>query len=200
MVRTQPYQILRPFISTPYITRRIRYLTAALVSGVGITNGNILTTWCMATSATVGYSVIAAARIRKVEMAYVNVSAASPQTLIIEGAPQSGAGNPYVGSASDLHTVTALGVTEPAVVSWKPRKDSAAGVWLSNNSASVYTLFNLSAPANTLVELTVDIMMIDDEPALLGPALSGAVLGTVYTLSLDHSSGGKIVPIGLNAI
>jgi len=197
---TRPQGLPKAITTTPYITRRIRYLTAAAVANVGITNGNLLTNWCLATAATVGYSLVAATRVRSVEMWYANENPASPQQLIIEGAPQSGAGNPYVGNASDLHIVTSLGSSQVAYVKWKPKKLSSADVWISNNSSVTYTLFNLSAPAGTVIDLVVDVQMVDDEPALLGPALVGAVVGTVYNLSLDHSSGGKIVPIGLNAI
>jgi len=192
---------LPPLETTTVIkSRTVRFLTAGLVSNYGVTNANLLTNWCLATSTTACSSIIASVKLKRIQMWYANESASSPQSLIIEGAPQSGSGNPYVGSLSDLHIVTALGASSQAYLDYRPAKNSSAAMWLSNNSSQIYTVVNLSCPQGTIIDVTYDCALIDDEPSLVGPTLVSATVGKLYTLSLDHSGGGLIVPIGLNAI
>lgn len=127
-----------------------------------------------------------------------NTSASASNTIICEWFTN----NPYLGSSSKIYSDTAIGTTNVAHVHCKPPKESYSSAWLPNISADPYTVFNLTCPQGTIIDVNMTVELVDDEaPIAITGTISGASSGTLYTRPLDSIGvTPSLIPIGVNTI
>ncbi len=86
-------------------------------------------------------------------------------------------------------------IGEYAYVHFVPPKDTTSSFWW-DFSASASTIFIISVPAGSIVDVACDFIEADTSAGAV--TVATATLGTVYYLPLDHSNGtNKLIPVGL---
>jgi hypothetical protein len=165
------------------------------VNQLAINNIEIQDLKCMATSATAAYRIFGAVKLNWVKAWAANTSASSSNTIVIEMITN----NPYSGSIAKTFTDTAVGTTNVAYVMAVPPQNAFSGEWLPNVGANVYEVFNITAPAGTVIDLGMEVELLDDETATaVTSTVSGATVGILYTRYLDSAAGSpKIQPLGV---
>jgi hypothetical protein len=137
------------------------------------------------------YRLIDQFRIQRLRLMYVNPASATPGTVSVNWVSGT-----Y--SESNLVSATSVGI-EPAVVDMPPPRNAAASFWCGTSN---FALFQLVVPAQTIVELTLDLVLVDREGEFI------TVIGTVsdsyfYIKPLDsilNSSAGVLSPQGYKNI
>ncbi len=89
---------------------------------------------------------------------------------------------------------TSVSVSRPAHVKAVPPKTSLASFW---QVASGTALFNLVAPAGTIIDMSVDMIMVDQTSASTTIGAATVTLGEIYYLALDHGTSDLLVPVSL---
>jgi hypothetical protein len=168
------------------------------VNQLAINNIELQDLKCMATGATAAYRIFGAMKLNWVKAWCANSSATASNTIVIEMITT----NPYSGSIAKTFTDTAVGTTNVAYVKAVPPGNSYTGEWLPNVGANPYEVFNITAPAGTVVDVNLSVELIDDESAIaVTYSVSGATAGYLYTRNLDSAAGTpRIEPIGVNYI
>jgi hypothetical protein len=91
-----------------------------------------------------------------------------------------------------------MSVARPAHVSCRPPRGALSSFW--NNSTSAATvLFRLTAPAGSIIDVSVSLILFDDV-AVLTQATSAVATGTLgaqYYLSLDSNATHLFTPVSL---
>jgi hypothetical protein len=90
---------------------------------------------------------------------------------------------------------TSVSTAEPAHVVSTPPAKSLAAFWQGASSAS--TAFTLTAPAGTIIDLTVEGIMTDADLVGLSFGVATAVLGKSYYLALDGFASNLLVPVSM---
>jgi len=135
-------------------------------------------------------SPFASVKLQKVEIWTPPASQGASSTCSVEWASQSNANNQEI---SD----TTVSVATPAHVRASPPRNSLASFWqspgITNNQ-----LFNLIAPAGSIIDVTLSLIMQDDDNgAAITGAVATAVVGTVYYLALDNVATHIYPPVSL---
>lgn len=89
-------------------------------------------------------------------------------------------------------------VSQPATVSCKPPRNSNAAFWQNPNIGS-NNLFNITAPAGSIVDLGLDLIMCDEVAASYPTTVAAGVLGHPYYLALDGTVGNHLPPASLSS-
>ncbi len=150
--------------------------------------------YVVATAATTTARIIEGARLRRVRIW------GQPPAL---GAALTTVELDWKGSFSnDLKLAdTSSGIT-PGFIDSRPPKESSASFW-HDNGATSETLFIVTAPTGSTVEVEMDLFFVDDTSAISGPATTGASLGTLYGSNLvgtGQAVSALTVPVGLTAL
>jgi hypothetical protein len=90
---------------------------------------------------------------------------------------------------------TSNSVAQPAMIDTAPPRNSLASFWSS--AGNVGQLAVINCPSGSIVDLTVDLILSDDDQTNPTRAVSTAVIGTVYYLALDNGTGHVLVPTSL---
>jgi hypothetical protein len=86
-----------------------------------------------------------------------------------------------------------MGATEPAHVISRPPPSSQAAQW---QTASAATAFLLVYPINSIVDVTLQMVMLDDGVATaVGGAVAGATPGAIYIRALNSPLNNNLVPV-----
>jgi len=88
-------------------------------------------------------------------------------------------------------------VSRPAHISSAPPKNSNAAFWHTPQIGNE-NLFNLSLFANSIVDLDVEYILLDDAANKVSLAVTTAVIGNPYYLALDGPTNNNIVPLSLS--
>jgi len=127
-------------------------------------------------------------RIRRIEVWGAPQALGSPSTVSIEW---FGFGNSPNLEFSD----TSLSVSQNAHVVTTPPVNSLCHFWQKQTNTA---LFNVSCTANSVIDIYVDYVMVDQDTAALAIAVAAGVVGTPYYLALDQQTGThNFVPISL---
>jgi hypothetical protein len=172
-------------------SHKYRFLTSASVTNVGIQDTYVLqSTGGICTTVNSVVSIFAKSfKITKIEMWAPPASQGSAATISIDWL---GFGN----SPNIEHSDTTLSVSHNAHVVTRPPKNSLASFW---QKATNVQLFILNCPANTVIDISVSLMMQDEETALTTVNVATGVLGNIYFVALDQGAGTHvIVPVSLN--
>jgi len=142
-----------------------------------ITAQNLLDTVLFASTATVGFDVYQAFRIKYIEMWSVSLTgSASTMSLVYNES------NGSIDSPGFVYSDTTIGVAEPSHLKAIPPKGSAAAMW--QTSANI-NLFQVSAPNACVIDICFEYIMFSSGSVQAQNALVAAIAGSVYGRGLD---------------
>lgn len=151
----------------------IRYKASQAITSGQIQVSDLLRSYFIATTSTIGYSILAAVKVKRVEVWGAMASDLSPITVSVE----FNSDGVETGARKVSHSDSSMGVT-PAFVSAKPVKDSIAGKWQGENSTQ--NLFLVTCSANSIMDIHVTLVFKNDEDPSGNFGISGAVAGKLY--------------------
>jgi len=191
-----------PLLATPDLGHTFQFTALSALAEVGITRADILNLISVAATATTSYSILGAARIKRVRVWSPIISAFTPQEIQIEWN-----GGLYAPSA--IHSATSEGLF-PAKLDTTPPHLSSPDLWSlvgASNGGGVgnfnETLFTITCPAGTVVQLALALRLMDDEAAPGSFVIAGGSVGKTYygyldgpplTAQLQPSGGVAIAP------
>ncbi len=159
-----------------------------------MSQSDLMDLWCMATSTTAAYRVMAAVKIKSIEC-WAPAAAGASQTVDLEWV---GSGT-FASSRQNISDTT-LGTSRPAHIYCKPPKDSIAEMWITDGSTAG-NLFNIAGPADTIVEVKLQFVIRNSEASTaVGAAVAAATVGRLYCRRLDSNNASIMIPISMDTI
>jgi hypothetical protein len=176
--------------ANPRMRHKFRF--GAGSSGAGnyvITNNDVLLACggiCTVANSTIT-AIFSSFKINFIEM--WAMAGASPATITINWN-----GTPVFVSNMEASD-TSVSAAYPAHLLARPPRTSNAGFW---QTASTGSLFVLTIPNDTVIDMSVDIIMSDQQDVDTVTGVSTATLGAQYFLALDGAASNVLVPQSLN--
>lgn len=158
---------------------RLRYSCTTAATNKQILFSNILDGVLIATTATAGYDLFTAVRVKAVEVWAVPSQGSAPTPVRVQF-PSLPDGGGLVGDAR-VFSDTSMGI-EPAHVIARPDPKSALGLW-NNNGGDV--AFLLTCPIGAVIDLLVDLRIDQNTAPVTTAALVSATVGNMYFRGLD---------------
>jgi hypothetical protein len=155
-------------------------ITVALLRGVG---------GVVATSATTGTPIAFSVKVRSVEIWTPPASQGASATCSLEWSSGSTLDSTSTVEISD----TTMSTAEPAHLRTSPPKTSLASFW---QHIGADQLFVITAPAGSVVDVSVQFIQNDNEASPTVVTLAGATTGNMYYMPLD-GHGGVMAPVSL---
>lgn len=84
---------------------------------------------------------------------------------------------------------TSNSVTYPAHIKTSPPKQNSASFWQSGDTVDIFTI--TTSASNTIVDLSIQLMMTDNTFGVVPTVVVGATAGSVYYLGLDGLPSGS---------
>ncbi len=171
----------------------LRFITTGTgaATAASITFQNLLDSWLIAGTATVGYQLFDFVKVRRV---IVRAVAGAPQgsaeqtgcTVGIEFPGLVAGSNAGGKQASD----SSLGTSFPAMVSLSPDKMSAAGFWQPTSGNVAFVVRAVDANSTVVIGAIIDVELSfknsgDVNPSIVASAIAGATAGSIYFGGLD---------------
>jgi hypothetical protein len=169
---------------------RLRFITNGALVRQAVTDTNILDALLVAATAIAGYRLFQTAKIRKVSLwAVPVVGGATTVTLEYD----SDVNGPLAGD-SKVHTDTSMGI-QPACIHTRPAVGCLAAMF--NAGLQGNTLFHLSCPSGTVVDVEVTFRGQFGIGTAVTNALVGATAGAQYMRGLDGlaTATTKLAPV-----
>jgi hypothetical protein len=180
------------YVPTISLSHKFRFNSGSNSGGFSITRQRLLNLLQVATSAITTVRLIEGVRLKLVEMWTNPVALGStPTTLQLEWFGEN--------SPSTLISDFSMGVN-PAHVRAMPPASSSNRWWSMSGSQETDPLFSLSIPANTIIDITVELRLVESETPTAGDIPAGASLGQLYGNYLDGLVSGKLAPDGYTAL
>jgi hypothetical protein len=180
------------FIPTLKLSHKFRFVCAA-GGTVTVTRAQLLNLFLVATSATTTARILEAVLLKKVE-AWTNPVAlgSTPTTLQLEWAGNNG--------PSTVISDSSMGV-RPAHIRCIPPSRSSNQWWSMSGVNETDQLFIMNAvPANTFIDVTVLLRLVEVENPTAGDVPAGAILGKLYGDYLDGITAALCQPVGLTPL
>jgi hypothetical protein len=179
------------FIPTLKLPHKFRFVCAA-GGTVQVNRANLLNLVLVATSATTTARLIEGIRLVSVE-AWSNPVAlgSTPTTVQLEWQG--------INSPSTVISDTSMGV-RPAHIRCIPPPNSSNQWWSMSGSSEGDVLFDMILPANTFVDVTTEMRLVEQETPTAGDVPAGAALGRIYGDYLDGITSGLCAPVGLTIL
>lgn len=155
----------------------------------GITGTSLLCSagsYCTVANTTVR-SAFSSLKINQIEMYCPPASQGSSATCSVDWIG-------FSNTPSRQYSDTTCSVSTPAHVRCNPPPMSLASFW---QLAGATVLFNLTAPAGTIVDVSVSLILDDDESSVATAAVASGSLGSMYYLSLDPNATHYYTPVSL---
>jgi len=176
------------------VTHKIRFYRT-ITGAINVTYNDLLDLIFVATTASVGYRLADAIRVRKIEM-WAAATAGGNTAIIIEDGAASGI--PQIGGRSRVLQDMTVGSAVPAHLVWTPAKGSVQDSWINVGTSANF--LSTTGPVNSILDLTFDIVIADGNqaPTLVASTFAGAVVGNVYTRAFGTSAAPTgYTPVGL---
>jgi len=172
---------------------RFRFQASAPLVNTIIGTANLLGLLKMAVTATSAQSLLTAVRIKRVAIWGPPAADLVPVTTSIEYSVGTGAAN--IGNRPRVFSDTSVGSTRVAAVSISPDPQSAASMWQLRQTTATTNgaVFILNGPANSIVDVDMDVVIQNGETASAAAVTVGATVGVIYADALDN--GGLLVPL-----
>jgi hypothetical protein len=176
------------FKPTVGFSHKFRFASGTNAGTTAITRAQLLNLIQVATSAVTTVRVFQAVRLKKVEM-WTNppVLGSTPVTCSCEWIGEN--------SPSTVHSDTSMGV-QPAHVLSRPPASSSNRWWSLSGQQETDNLIVLIFPADTIIDVSVQVRMVEQENPTAGDVPAGASLGKLYGNYLDGIVSGLLLPIG----
>jgi hypothetical protein len=176
-----------PLLATPSLGHVFQFTSSGAASALSITRNDVLNLLVTAATAITSYPMIAAIKIKKIRAWAPIISSYVPQAMEIEWN-----GGLYAPSA--IHSAVSDG-TFPAKLETRPPPGSSPDLWsLTGASNIAEDLFSITCPANTVIQLSVALRLMDDEAPGASYTVAGATVGKVYYGYLDGPVATGILP------
>lgn len=191
-----------PLLATPDLGHTFQFTAQSALSEAAITRADILNLILVAATTTNAYSILGAARIKKVRIWSPIISAFTPQEVQIEWN-----GGLYAPSA--IHSAISEGLF-PAKLETSPPHLSSPDLWSVvngtdgvGNSNLAEKLFTVTCPTGSVLQLSLAVRLMDDEAAPTIVVIAGGTVGKTYygyldgaplTAQLQPSGGVAIAP------
>jgi hypothetical protein len=194
-----PVQIQSSFI----LDKVLRFRCAAQVANAIVSNRDLLDLWCVAITATSARRLPIAFKLKKVELWGTNSPLQAPgvaSTVAIEdGLTSAGNSVSFAGPSRRVED-TALGISRPSHVLWKPPKGASSAAWLNDVDGGI--AFQVTAPPGLVLDLHIRWIIGDDGGAgtAVGAAVAGANVGANYIRSLNSNNANNLVPVDYSTI
>lgn len=187
-----------------FVTKRIDFTTRYVLANAGnnsVTVNDLLDSYFTAASATVGYRIFSAVKIRKLEVWGPAVGAfttGQSDINFIWGAGQSGQD---LGNPPQLINDVTLDQADVPHLCLVPPKNSVASMWQSSGS-NTDQMFYIEAPAGSILDLHLSGIVYDGSgsgsgftPAAVVSTIAGATAGYVYNRTLPSNTPTGWTPI-----
>lgn len=166
----------------PVCTRSFRYYATSAVTAIDIT-GRCLLNLVIATNTanTTGINVYEGIRLQRISMYYI------PSSVDGLGNQSAELVLNWRGERSPDTRLSDRGsLSHPACIKSVPPKDSLADFWVTNQSNIDTVLFNLSAPANSIIDINLAMVIGDGATRTVTLSGVGSNSGIEY-LPLDNA-------------
>lgn len=181
-----------PFQPNLAVRRKLRFESSAALTSAPVIVADLFDLVAMAATATSAFGVYNSVRLRGIEIWGPMASDLKPVTVSVE----YDGGN--VGSPRVLFSDTSMGAMLCAHVKTRPPVRSLSSFWLTSGGT---TLFRLTAPANSVIDVDLDFVLQDGSGAqAVGAAVAGATAGVVYVRSLNSNGLANIPPLSFPTI
>lgn len=177
-----------PFVPTLSLSHRFRFTNTGNSGTFDVTRAQLLNLLLYTPTASTSVRLFQAVRLKKVDI-WANPPAlgAAPTSVQIEWFGEN--------SPTTIVSDTTMGV-RPAHVSSTPPSSSSNRWWSVSGFSETDKLFQLTLPADCVVDVTAELRLVDNEAPTAGDVPSGATVGQLYGDYLDGLASGKLVPIG----
>jgi len=163
------------------VRRKLFFEVNAQVTALTITAQNIGDTQLIATSATQGYALFSAWKLRRFRAWAVPNTVGNPVQITFEWYQNNGYG---FASRPCVHTCSSMGIDTPAIISVKPEKSALQSFWQTAGGGGNF--FILTCPSGTIIEIDLDCAMTDGNAnSALQNAIASATAGEFYYRGLD---------------
>jgi hypothetical protein len=179
------------FKPTLSLSHKFRF-TCAAGGTVQVNRANLLNLVCVATTATTTVRVIEAIRLRRVEIWTNPVALGSPPTTC--QLEWQGSNAP-----STVISDTSMGV-RPAHIRTSPPPNSSNRWWSMSGTDEGDVLFDMVLPANSIIDVTTQVRMVEQETPTAGDVPAGATVGRLYGDYLDGIISGLCAPVGFTIL
>lgn len=185
------------YVPTFEVRRKLRF-QASSASVATITSQDLGDLWCVATGTTSATQLAEYIRVEKIEMWGPMASDLVPVTVSVDWTGSTAVGGLF--GKSNRVSDTSMGSSEPAHVLSKVPPHSQIGQYQSVEVPSL-PIMVLTFPDNTVIDLTMSIIVRDDGTATaVGAAVVGATPGANYLRSLDSNSTNALLPVSYPTI
>jgi hypothetical protein len=165
---------------------RARFLAAG--STTSITRGNLLNHFFInAASVTSNWRLFEAIRLKSIEIWASTATLGATTTASVEWFSENG---PTV-----IHSDTSVGTAVSLYVRAQPPPRSLAGYWSLSGSGESTALFTIVAPANAVVDITYEAVLLDGEAATLVTTTNNGSQGQLYMAYLAGPTTTTFVPV-----
>jgi hypothetical protein len=172
------------------ITKKFRFICQTACVDSAFTQTQLLDLLAQVNAATVAYRLNSAIRLRKVSiwavpLSYASVSQA-PTTVAVEFNNLGVAGS--FGSPPRKYSDSSQNPADYAHIGVSPDPGSLSGSWF--NDAATSPIMNIQCPVGAIVDLTLDLVMRNNETAVATRAISGGTVGDVCVLTMTSATAG----------
>jgi hypothetical protein len=177
------------FTPSPTFGHKFRFANGSNNGTFIITRANMLNLMQVAVTAVTTMRPIEAIKLNLVEVW------SNPTAL---GSPPNVCSVEWVGNQgpSVIHSDSSMGV-RAAHVRTRPPKDASERWWSMSNFTETDQLFTLVLPADSVVDVSTSIRLVDNESTIAGDIPAGATPGTFYYDYLDGIASGKLAPVSV---
>jgi hypothetical protein len=175
------------------LTRTIRFVNA---TGGTLTNqqftlyGLLGAFGCMATAANTIYPIFDSVKIHKATLWSSQQSTGVTNNVAIKW------DSSYVNTNNREFISTTMSSAAPAMLVSKPPGDSLTGFWSALGGGN-QTLFLVSCPNGTIIDIHMSALMSDDEVLVPITTVSTVTAGSVYYLTPNFGFGHPFIPVGV---
>lgn len=160
-------------------------------SFANVTFQNLLDSWLIAGTATVGYQLFDFVKVRRV---IVRALPGAPQGSAADAGATVGIEFPGLVAGSNAGgkqaSDSSLGTAFPAMVSLVPDKFCAAGLWQGSSATTAFVVRAVDATSTVVIGAIIDVELSfknsgDVNPLVIASAIAGATAGSIYFGGID---------------
>jgi hypothetical protein len=176
-------------LTNPKFSHVFRFQAGATTVPIAISSTDILgACGTIGGSAVSVYGFVAAFLIKRVQIWSPPPSQGAVSTCAIEWTGTSPVSTIEVSDTTNS-------VSTPAHLSSVPPRNSTAKFW---QRANAIAMFNITAPPGSIIDLSLDMVLLDDAALNTVYAVATAVLGNPYYLALDGPTTHLLTPVSLS--
>jgi hypothetical protein len=168
------------------LSHKFRFNNGANNGTFTITRANLLNLILYSTSAVTTARIFEAVRLKRVEVWGNPVALGSqPNQVSLE----------WIGENSPSTVISDRGMgVRPAHVRSEPPPSSSNRWWSISGTSESDPLFTLIIQANSVIDVTLELRLVEQEAPTAGDVPAGASLGQLYGDYLDGIASGKLAP------